>query len=90
MPDFAAGIAARFPGVQVIQGDAFDLARTLGPRHSEPFAAIISGLPLLNFPVARRRAYVEALMRGFCPGAPLDPVFLWHACAGRPPPEVTA
>ena len=52
----------RFPGVHVIQGDAFDLARTLGARDSEPFAGIVSGLPLLNFPMAapprldRRRA----------------------------------
>src|SRR6185312_4437815 len=69
--DFAQGIAARFPGVQVIQGDAFDLARTLGARQGERFAAIVSGIPLLNFPVARRLAYVEALMQRLLPGAAL-------------------
>jgi phosphatidylethanolamine/phosphatidyl-N-methylethanolamine N-methyltransferase len=70
-PDFAAGIAVRFPGVQVIRGDAFDLNRTLGSRHAERFAAIVSGIPLLNFPVARRCAYVETLMHRLLPGAAL-------------------
>lgn len=69
--DFALGIAQRFPGVTVIQGDAFDLERTLGPRKSERFSAIISGIPLLNFPIARRKAYVEALVHRLLPGAAL-------------------
>ena len=70
-PEFAAAIAARFHGVHVIQGDAFDLNRTLGARHAEPFAGIVSGIPLLNFPTARRRTYVEALAECLLPGAPL-------------------
>ena len=69
--DFALGIARRFAGVQVIQGDAFDLNRTLGARHAEQFAAIVSGIPLLNFPLACRRTYVTALMERLLPGAPL-------------------
>jgi phosphatidylethanolamine/phosphatidyl-N-methylethanolamine N-methyltransferase len=69
--DFAAAIAARFHGVHVIQGDAFDLNRTLGARHIEPFAGIISGIPLLNFPMMRRQAYMEALTSRLAPGAPL-------------------
>ena len=70
-PDFARAIAARFPGVHVIQGDAFDLSSTLGPSQQERFAAIVSGIPLLNFPVAKRLAYVEALTARLLPGAPL-------------------
>ena len=70
-PDFAAAIAARFHGVHVIQGDAFDLKRTLGARHVESFAAIVSGLPLLNFPMPRRLALMEALASQMAPGAPL-------------------
>ena len=80
--DFAAAIAARFHGVHVIQGDAFDLGRTLGARHAEPFAGIVSGIPLLNFPMPRRQAYMEMLTQRLAPGASADPVFLWHACAG--------
>jgi phosphatidylethanolamine/phosphatidyl-N-methylethanolamine N-methyltransferase len=69
--DFAAAIAARFHGVHVIQGDAFDLKRTLGARLTEPFAGIVSGIPLLNFPVPHRLAYMEMLAGQLAPGAPL-------------------
>jgi phosphatidylethanolamine/phosphatidyl-N-methylethanolamine N-methyltransferase len=69
--DFAQAIAARFHGVHVIQGDAFDLGRTLGQRRDEAFAAIVSGIPLLNFPMPSRRAYVEALANRLQPDAPL-------------------
>lgn len=69
-PEFAAAIAARFQGVHVIQGDAFDLDRTLGARHAEPFAGIVSGIPLLNFSMPSRRAYVEALAGRLAPNAP--------------------
>src|SRR5262249_47054307 len=48
--NFAGALKVRFPAVRVIQGDAFDLARTLGNRDLAPFAAVVSGLPLLNFP----------------------------------------
>jgi len=70
-PDFAAAIAARFHGVHVVQGDAFDLTRTLGGRLTDPFAGIVSGIPLLNFPMARRLAYMEMLAGHLAPGAPL-------------------
>lgn len=70
-PDFAAGIASRFAGVHVIQGDAFDLARTLAGRDDTPFAAIVSGLPLLNFPMARRRLLIDGALARLAPGAPL-------------------
>jgi phosphatidylethanolamine/phosphatidyl-N-methylethanolamine N-methyltransferase len=68
-PDMAAELASRYPGVEVIRGDAFDLAATLGPR--PPFAAIVSGLPLLNFPLALRKAYMEGLVRQLVPGGPI-------------------
>ncbi|MEP6828941.1 MAG: rRNA adenine N-6-methyltransferase family protein [Rhizomicrobium sp.] len=69
--DFAAAIAARFHGLHVIQGDAFDLTHTLGTRLTEPFAGIVSGIPLLNFPIPRRLAYMEMLAQQLAPGAPL-------------------
>jgi phosphatidylethanolamine/phosphatidyl-N-methylethanolamine N-methyltransferase len=68
--DMAAELACRYPAVRVIQGDAFDLAGTLGSG-AGPFAGIISGLPLLNFPVPRRRAFMEGLTRQLAPGAPI-------------------
>jgi phosphatidylethanolamine/phosphatidyl-N-methylethanolamine N-methyltransferase len=39
--------------------------------HAEPFAGIISGLPLLNFPMAARRALIEGAVARLAPGAPL-------------------
>lgn len=69
--ELARHVASRFPDVTVIQGDAFDLERTLGARGHQPFGAVVSGIPLLNHPVARRRAYVEGLARRLMPGAPL-------------------
>ena len=68
--DMAQSLARRFQGVAVIQGDAFDLNRTLGPRAEENFSAIVSGLPLLNFPFPRRHSFVEAVCRLLSPGAP--------------------
>jgi len=83
--DFASGLAQRFPGVDVIQGDAFDLERTLGARHAERFAAIVSGIPLLNFPPARRQAYVQGLMERLLPGAPfIQFSYGMHAPASAP------
>jgi phosphatidylethanolamine/phosphatidyl-N-methylethanolamine N-methyltransferase len=68
-PDFAKMVAGRFPGVHVVRGDAFDLARTLGDSGSEPFAGIVSGLPLLNHPPQRRRMLIEGAMARLAPGA---------------------
>ena len=48
-PHFANLLADRFIRARVIQGDAYDLERTLGTM-AEPFAAVVSGLPLLNQP----------------------------------------
>ncbi len=43
--NFAKAIAAEFPGVNVIRGDAFDLDSTLPKRGLAQFAAIVSGIP---------------------------------------------
>jgi len=69
--DLARHLGVRFPRVHVIHGDAFDLDRTLGPRHSAAFGAVVSGIPLLNFSVAHRQAFMAGLARRMMPGAPL-------------------
>jgi phosphatidylethanolamine/phosphatidyl-N-methylethanolamine N-methyltransferase len=69
--EMAAHLAHRFPRVHVVQGDAFDLERTLGDRHGEQFSAIVSGLPLLNFPLALRHSYMAGLIARLEPGAPV-------------------
>jgi phosphatidylethanolamine/phosphatidyl-N-methylethanolamine N-methyltransferase len=84
--DLAAHVAARFARATVIQGDAFNLDKTLGPRAPERFAAIVSGIPLLNHPVARRSAYMEGLARRLMPGAPLVQFSYGTAAPVVPPP----
>ncbi len=69
-PDFARLVASRFPTITVINGDAFALASTLG-QHKGPFAAIVSGLPLLNFPPAKRTELIGQALDLLRPGAPL-------------------
>ncbi len=53
-PGFCRMLERRFEGVRVIQGDAYDLPRTLASFSGEPVAAIVSSLPLLNQPPPRR------------------------------------
>ena len=57
-PDFARLVAQRFAGVTVIQGDAFDLDKTLGGRFTEPFIGAISGVPLLNHTMEQRKVFL--------------------------------
>ena len=65
--EFVRHLRTRFPGVTVVEGDAFDLEKTLAPPHLM-FAAILSGLPLLNFPVAARRRLVDGALMRLLPG----------------------
>lgn len=69
--DLAQHLAARYATARVFQGDAFDLAATLGPPNGSPFAAIVSGVPLLNHSMSRRQAFMEGLVSRLMPGGPL-------------------
>lgn len=77
-PTFARILRVRFPGLQVVEGDATDAGRveTLGP-----FNGIISSLPLLNFPPHERVGVVLALLRLLPAGAP----FVQYSYGVRPP-----
>jgi phosphatidylethanolamine/phosphatidyl-N-methylethanolamine N-methyltransferase len=68
-PDFARLLASRFPGVTIINGDAFSLRQTLA-HHEGPFAGIVSGLPLLNFPPAKRAGLIGEALDLLAPAAP--------------------
>lgn len=77
--DFARLVQRRFPKARVVRGDAFDLAHTLG--NGEAFAAVVSGLPLLNHPVERRRALIEGALSRLKPDAP----YVQFSYGTRPP-----
>ena len=83
-PDFAAALKARFPAMTVIRGDAFDLDAALG--HQRPYAAILSGLPLLNFSVGERRRLIEGVATRLMPGAGFIQ-FSYGLSAPVPPPD---
>lgn len=69
--DFVQHLRRNYPGVNVIHGNAFDIDNTL-PRAEVPlFDSVVSGVPLLNFPVQQRVRYVESLLDRLAPGRPI-------------------
>ncbi len=69
--EFHAHLQEAFPGVQFINGDAFDLKATLGHLHQQKFDCVISAIPLLNFPMSERVALLESLLDLLPPGRPV-------------------
>lgn len=70
-PDFVRHLRRRFPAVNVVQGDAFDLDAALGPDAPTLFDCVVSSLPLLNFRVPQRIAYLEGLLSRIPAGRPV-------------------
>ncbi|OCW56141.1 phospholipid N-methyltransferase PmtA [Hoeflea olei] len=69
--EFHSRLQHDFPGVRFIRGDAFDLAGTLAPVHDGLFDCVLSGIPLLNFPMARRVRLIEDLLDRLPRGRPV-------------------
>ena len=69
--DFVVHLRRHYPGVNVIEGDGFNLDETLGDKHDTMFDCVVSGVPLLNFPVSRRVAYLENLLSRIPHGRPV-------------------
>jgi phosphatidylethanolamine/phosphatidyl-N-methylethanolamine N-methyltransferase len=70
-PEFVTHLKARFPDVNLIRGDAFNLDDTLGEHAGLTFDSVISGVPLLNFPTEQRVRYVESLLDRLPAGRPI-------------------
>lgn len=49
-PDFCKLLRERFPGVRVVEGDAYAMAKTLEGVVTGPLAAVVSSLPLMTRP----------------------------------------
>lgn len=66
---FLVHLQKTFKDVTFIHGNAFDLKASLGDQAGQKFAAVLSGLPLLNFPIEARqmlvRDCVELVPEGF-------------------------
>jgi phosphatidylethanolamine/phosphatidyl-N-methylethanolamine N-methyltransferase len=70
-PEFVRHLKLAHPKVNFIHGDAFNLGETLGSMGDATFDSAISGVPLLNFPVAERIKYVEGILDRLPPGRPM-------------------
>jgi phosphatidylethanolamine/phosphatidyl-N-methylethanolamine N-methyltransferase len=86
---FCKTLAQRFPLVRVVRGDAYSLGRTLEGL-GQPIAAVVSSLPLLNEPPARRLRLLEEAFALMGPGGVfvqftygLTAPVSREACAGR-------
>ncbi len=69
--DFVTHLRRNYPDINVIEGDGFNLDNTLDDKRDTVFDCVVSGVPLLNFPVARRVAYLENLLKRIPDGRPV-------------------
>jgi phosphatidylethanolamine/phosphatidyl-N-methylethanolamine N-methyltransferase len=79
--DFARLLRQRFPGVHVIEGDAYAVRETLAGRIDRAPIAVVSSLPLLTRPEAARAALIGAALDMATPHAP----FIQFTYGGTPP-----
>ena len=64
---FASNLRTRFPGICILQGNAFGFAALTGTIR---FSSVISGLPLLNYATADREALIAAALAAMAKGSP--------------------
>ncbi|MAZ85206.1 MAG: SAM-dependent methyltransferase [Hoeflea sp.] len=69
--DFYEHLRNEYPDVDIRLGDAFDLDTTLGDNGETRFDCVISAVPLLNFPMAKRIAFIESLLDRLPKGRPV-------------------
>lgn len=76
--DFAATLQRRFPAVNVIRGDGFDLDRTLADGGATRFSTILLAIPIVKFPQGERQALFSRYFSRLAPGGNLTQLsYLW-------------
>ncbi|MEM0900470.1 MAG: rRNA adenine N-6-methyltransferase family protein [Pseudomonadota bacterium] len=68
---FCTKLRKQFPGIHVLNGDAFDLTETLKQTGVSLFDCVISGLPLLNFGEQKRQKMLTDVLAILPKGRPL-------------------
>ncbi len=68
---FIPGLRRRYPGINFIHGDAFNIAVIAKQLGIEKFDCVISALPLLNFPISQRIRLVVAALALVEQGRPM-------------------
>ena len=62
VPDMAAHLRAVLPaGVNVIQGDARELASLIPPHWHGRIGSVVCGIPLVLLPLAQQRRFIDAI-----------------------------
>ncbi|WP_426231093.1 phospholipid N-methyltransferase PmtA [Pararhizobium sp. DWP3-4] len=69
--DFFQHLVKTYPDVDFINGDAFDLDKTLGTRRDQQFDSVVSAVPLLNFPMHKRVSLIDDLLSRIPVGRPV-------------------
>jgi phosphatidylethanolamine/phosphatidyl-N-methylethanolamine N-methyltransferase len=69
--DFYQHLVKTYPNVDFINGDAFDLDKTLGTRRDQQFDSVVSAVPLLNFPMHMRVSLIDDLLSRIPVGRPV-------------------
>lgn len=69
-PDFRRLLRRRFPGVGVVDGDAFALKRILAAEGRPKLQGVVSSLPLLTQPPAKRLQLLHDAFDAMEPGRP--------------------
>jgi phosphatidylethanolamine/phosphatidyl-N-methylethanolamine N-methyltransferase len=69
--DFVSHLREEFPGVNVIQGDAFEPDEALGDDCNLVFDCVISAVPLLSFPVEKRVRFIDDMLGRIPHGRPV-------------------
>lgn len=82
VPEMAEFLRRALPGVNVICGDAFDLANTLPPEMRGRIGTAICGIPLVLLPLPRQEAFRDAV-ESVAPGRGF---LLYTYCATSPLP----
>lgn len=82
VPEMAGFLRDSLPGVNVVQGDAFDLAGALPPAMRGRIGTAICGIPLVLLPLERQQAFVDAV-EAVAPGKGF---LLYTYCATSPLP----
>lgn len=78
---FCAHLRKEYPDVNFIEGDAFNLDDTLKNYEGQKFCAILSGIPLLNFPKDERQELVAGGLKWVADNGPFV-----QLCYGPNPP----
>ncbi len=67
-PDFCKRLRAKFPGADIVEGDACKLDTLLAERGIQQVDHVLSGLPLPSFPASLRDGVLASSARCLAPG----------------------